>query len=152
PSRRSVSLKRRSSNMYKESMGRLPVAFVSDLGPFPAVDRSEYTDALERLGRELPRPKAILVMSGHWHAENALGVTSSKKPGIEYDYSGFPERYYQVDYPAPGAPETAGRAVELLTAAGFEAGADPDRPLDHGAWVPLTRLYPKADVPVVQLT
>jgi 4,5-DOPA dioxygenase extradiol len=133
-------------------MKRLPVAFVSDLGPFPAVDRSEYTDALEKLGLGLPAPKALLVMSGHWDAGRALAVSSSKRPGIEHDYSGFPEKYYQVDYPVPGAPDIALRAVELLKAAGFEAKGDPDHSLDHGAWVPLTRLFPKADVPTVQIT
>jgi 4,5-DOPA dioxygenase extradiol len=130
----------------------MPVAFISDFGPMPAIERDDYTDALGRLGREIPRPKAVLVMSGHWEARETLLVTSSARPEIIYDYYGFPEEFYQVRYPCPGDPETAGEAVRLLTEAGFPAKTDPKRGLDHGAWVPLSCVYPEADVPIIQMT
>jgi 4,5-DOPA dioxygenase extradiol len=131
---------------------KMPVAFISDFGPMPAVETDDYTMALEKLGRELPRPKAVVVMSGHWVAGKTLLVTSVVRPEIIYDYYGFPEEFYQVRYPCPGDPETAAEVVRLLTAAGFRADTDPKRGIDHGAWVPLSRVYPKADMPIVQLT
>ena len=131
---------------------KMPVAFISDFGPMPAFETDDYTAALEKLGRELPRPRAIVVMSGHWEAGKTLLVTSALRPEIIYDYSGFPEEFYQFRYPCPGDPETAVEVVQLLTAAGFSAETDPKRGIDHGAWVPLSRVYPKADMPIVQIT
>jgi 4,5-DOPA dioxygenase extradiol len=130
----------------------MPVAFISDFGPMAAVETDDYTVALEKFGQELPRPRAIVVMSGHWIAGETLSVTSALKPRIIYDFYGFPKEYYQVQYPCPGDPETAAEVVRLLTSAGFSAKTDPNRGIDHGAWVPLSRVYPKADVPIVQVT
>lgn len=131
---------------------KMPVIFITDFGPMAAVKSDDYTEALEKLGRELPRPKAIVVMSGHWEAGEYLSATASAVPEIIYDYHGFPEDYYHLRYPCPGDPETAEEVVRLLTEAGFLATTDPNRGIDHGAWVPLSRVYPKADVPIVQLT
>ena len=131
---------------------RLPVLFVTDMGPDPALFSADYARALERLGRDLPRPRAIVVMSGHWPARDALKLSSSPRPEIVHDYRGFPAELYARKYPVAGAPELAEQAAALLRAAGRPAKLDADRGLDHGAWAPLTRLYPGADVPVVQLT
>lgn len=130
----------------------MPVVFVSDFGPMPAVETSAYTDALARLGERLPRPRAIVVMSGHWEARGELAVTTSAHPHIIYDYYGFPQAYYEVTWPCDGAPEVAARAIALLRKAGLNARPDAERGIDHGAWCPLRRVYPKADVPVVQIT
>ena len=130
----------------------MPVAFVTDMGPMPAFEDDDYTGALAALGASLPRPKAVLIMSGHWDASGTLAATTSTKPPLIYDYSGFPNEWYDRRYPCPGAPDAAREAVRLLSAAGLPAREDAGRGLDHGAWVPLTRLYPKADVPVAQLT
>lgn len=130
----------------------MPVIFVSDFGPFPAFENDPYTRALRELGRTLAAPKAIVIMSGHWEARGPIAVTSSIKPGIIHDYSGFPGEFYRIDYPCPGDPDLAGRIAGLLTARGIPAVTDPVRPLDHGAWVPLSRMCPAADIPVVQLT
>ncbi|MBI3594107.1 MAG: dioxygenase [Nitrospirae bacterium] len=131
---------------------KMPVAFMSDFGPMPAIENDDYTMALERVGRDLPRPRAVVVMSGHWAAGETLSVTSALKPEMIYDFYGFPEKFYQVRYRCQGDPETAAEVVRLLTAAGFSANTDPDRGIDHGAWVPLSRVYPRADIPIVQLT
>jgi 4,5-DOPA dioxygenase extradiol len=99
----------------------------------------------------LPRPKAVLMVSAHWEARPAtLGATSSVP--LVYDFYGFPERYYQTRYPAPGAPQLAGRVRELLRAGNIAAQDDPRRGLDHGAYVPLVAMYPAAEVPVLQVS
>jgi len=133
-------------------MKKMPAAFITDFGPMPAVETDDYTQALGRLGQSLPRPKAVLVMSGHWEADGPLGLTASAKPETIYDYSGFPQEYYKVGYPAPGDPALAREAAALLNMAGFPSRTDPDRGLDHGAWAPMSRVFPKADIPTVQIT
>ncbi len=130
----------------------LPAAFVTDLGPLPAFMDDDYAFALAELGKTLPRPKAVVVMSGHWLARESLGVSASAAPGIVHDYSGFPREFYDFDYPCPGSPELAADVVRRLAQAGVVAREDAKRPLDHGAWAPLSRVYPKTDVPVVQLS
>jgi len=133
-------------------MKRMPAAFITDFGPMPAVEKDDYTEALGRLGRALPGPAAVIVMSGHWEADGELGLTGSPKPETIYDYNGFPKEFYEVGYPAPGEPALAKEAAAFLNKAGFPARIDPVRGLDHGAWAPLSRVFPKADVPTVQLT
>lgn len=133
------------------SAARMPVAFVTDFGPMPAVETDDYTAALGRLGRELPRPRAAIVMSGHWEAGEILGLTAAEAPEILYDYYGFPESYYQVHYPCAGSPAVAAEAASLLEKSGFQAALDPARGLDHGVWAPMSRVFPAADVPIVQI-
>lgn len=129
-----------------------PAIFITDFGPMPAVEQDDYTAALGVLGASLGKPKAVIVMSGHWEADGELGLTASAKPELIFDYHGFPDEYYQVSWPAPGAPEVAKEAAALLNKAGLKAYTDPERGLDHGAWAPMSRVFPKADVPIVQLT
>ena len=85
-------------------------------------------------------------------AKEPLAVTASEKPGVMHDYSGFPEEFYRLDYPSPGDPKLAEEVADILLSAGFSTKVDKKRPFDHGAWVPLSRLYPKADIPTIQLT
>ena len=85
-------------------------------------------------------------------AKEPLAVTAAKKPGVMHDYSGFPEEFYRLNYPSLGDPKLAKEAADLLSSNGVPTNTDPNRPLDHGAWVPLSRLYPKADIPTIQLT
>jgi 4,5-DOPA dioxygenase extradiol len=103
------------------------------------------------LGERLPRPRAILVASAHWETERPA-LTGSAQPETIHDFGGFPAPLYEIQYPAPGAPEIAERARELLRAAGLEAEIDPAHGLDHGAWTPLLYAYPGADIPVVQVS
>lgn len=97
------------------------------------------------------RPKAVLVISGHWEeARPTLNVAAA--PPLLFDYYGFPEHTYRLQYPAPGAPALAAEVAALLHAAGFETGTDSERGLDHGVFVPFLLIYPKADVPILQLS
>lgn len=97
------------------------------------------------------RPKAVLVVSGHWE-EEAFTVGASAKPPLIFDYYGFPEHTYRLAFDAPGSPALARRVRELLAAAGLPAREDPDRGYDHGVFVPLKLVTPEADIPVVQLS
>jgi 4,5-DOPA dioxygenase extradiol len=103
------------------------------------------------LGRDLPRPKALLVASAHWESDWPMLATTAR-PQTIHDFGGFPPALYQLRYPAPGAAAVAERAIELIGAAGIAASGNGSRGLDHGAWVPLLHMYPGADVPVVQVS
>lgn len=96
-------------------------------------------------------PKAVLVVSGHWE-EDPIAVNVQERPALLYDYYGFPEHTYHLQYPAPGAPALAREVLELLRAAGFPAREESRRGLDHGVFVPFKLIYPRADVPIVQLS
>lgn len=107
---------------------------------------------LRRLGHELARPHAIVVVSAHWEAHGPVRVTSSERPPLIYDFSGFPEALYDVRYPAPGDPALAGQIVREFAGAGIRSVLDPRRGLDHGVWVPLIHAIPAADVPVTEVS
>jgi 4,5-DOPA dioxygenase extradiol len=135
--------------MSVEPAGRMPVLYLSHGAP-PLADDALWTSQLARWSADLPRPTAILVVSAHWEADPlTLGATSTVP--LVYDFWGFPERYYQVTYPAPGAPELAADVRALLSDTG-PVQDDPERGLDHGAYVPLVEMYPDADVPVLQIS
>jgi 4,5-DOPA dioxygenase extradiol len=129
----------------------LPVLFVAHGSPMLAVEQNEYTEFLAELGRSLPRPKAILLFSAHWESDVQL-VSAAPQPETIYDFGGFPRELYTITYTAPGDPELARRAGELLAGAGIQTGLHPNRGFDHGAWVPLRHLFPEADIPVVTLS
>jgi aromatic ring-opening dioxygenase catalytic subunit (LigB family) len=97
------------------------------------------------------KPKAVLVITGHWEAAE-FSVSTSAHPPMDYDYSGFPAHTYQLQYPAPGSPALAGRVTELLAGGGITCRQDPARGFDHGTFVPLGLMYPNADVPIVLLS
>ncbi len=128
----------------------MPAMYLGHGAP-PLVDDPLWVVQLEAWARALPRPTAILVVSAHWeNAPLAIGATADAAP-LTYDFWGFPERYYRASYPAPGAPGLAAQIRSLL--AGTEQVTDvPDRGLDHGAYVPLTVMYPEADIPVLQIS
>jgi aromatic ring-opening dioxygenase catalytic subunit (LigB family) len=108
---------------------------------------------LRGIAEGLPeRPRAILVISGHWETNGGFSFTGAEHPGLIYDYYGFPPHTYELRFPVPGAPWLAARGAELLTAAGFPATVDPQRGLDHGVFVPLKVAFPDADIPIVQMS
>jgi 4,5-DOPA dioxygenase extradiol len=132
-------------------MAPLPSIFISHGSPMHALEPGPAGEAWKALGRRLPRPRAILISSAHWET-NLPMLTGSPKPETIHDFYNFPEPLYRLRYPAPGAPEVAQRAQELLKNAGFGAAIDGTRGLDHGAWSPLLYAYPEADIPVVQIS
>ncbi|MBC3948574.1 DODA-type extradiol aromatic ring-opening family dioxygenase [Pseudomonas folii] len=129
-----------------------PLLFVSHGAPTFAIEPGLAGPKLAELGRELPKPDAIVVLSPHWMTRGEISVTASTAPKTIHDFGGFPDALYQVSYPAPGAPELASHIVDLLQTAGWKSRLDPARGLDHGAWVPLLYLAPEADIPVVQVS
>ena len=132
-------------------MTRMPSLFVSHGAPTFAIEPAQAGPLLRQLGRDLPRPKAVLVLSPHWMTPN-VRVSTVSAPETIHDFGGFPDELYSIQYPAPGAPDVAARALELLKAAGIDATADERRGLDHGAWVPVRHIYPDANVPVLQVS
>lgn len=133
-------------------MTRLPTLFLSHGSPMLAIDDSPARRFLQNLGKQLPRPRAILVASAHWETMGGPAVGLTAQPQTIHDFGGFPAALYALQYPAPGAPEVAARAAELLKQAGWTVGGSETRGLDHGAWVPLRLMYPEADIPVAQVS
>ena len=135
----------------------LPALFVSHGSPMFALDAGQTGPALRRYGHALREQAAgpgglrgVVLMSPHWMAP-APAVMAHPSPDTWHDFGGFPEPLYRLRYPAPGSPALAQEVIGRLQAAGWPAQADPERPFDHGAWVPLMHLLPEADVPVVQV-
>lgn len=135
-----------------------PTFFVSHGGgPWPWVDgmKQQFAKTAREFARMpglLPdKPKAVLVITGHWEAQE-FTVSTAEHPPMEYDYSGFPEHTYRIQYKAPGSKALAARVGELLTVAGIRCREDAHRGFDNGTFVPLSLMYPEADVPVVMLS
>lgn len=129
----------------------LPPLFISHGAPTFALEPGLAGRQLGEVGRALPRPAAVLVVSPHWMTRGVV-VGMATRPETIHDFGGFPEALYRLQYPAPGHPGLARQAGERLQSAGFTVNFDADRGLDHGAWVPLMHLYPDADVPVFQVS
>lgn len=129
---------------------RMPVIFAAHGAPI-LLDDPKWMGELASWAEAMPRPAGILMVSAHWDSSPVtLGATAPVP--LVYDFYGFPERYYQTQYPAPGAPALARRVRELLAERSVAVTEDPKRGLDHGAYVPLVPMYPKADVPVLQIS
>jgi 4,5-DOPA dioxygenase extradiol len=128
-----------------------PTLFISHGAPTLALTDSPARTFLRELGARLPRPKAVVVASAHWETPSPRMSAQAANETI-HDFRGFPRALYEMRYPAPGSPELAARIVDLLANAGLPAEADAKRGLDHGAWVPLSLMYPAADIPVLQVS
>ena len=129
----------------------LPTVFLSHGSPMHAIAPGAVREAWQSLAADLPRPKALLMVSAHWETHLPM-LTGHARPETIHDFYGFPRPLYQVQYPAPGAPEVAERALALLKQAGFTAAIDGCRGLDHGAWSPLLHMYPDASIPTLQVS
>lgn len=129
----------------------LPSLFISHGSPMLALHPGASGPALKGLADALARPKAIVVVSAHWESRELL-VTGNAQPETWHDFHGFPAALYAVQYPAPGEPALAEQVVERLAATGLPARLDSRRPFDHGAWVPLSLMYPGASIPVIQVS
>jgi 4,5-DOPA dioxygenase extradiol len=130
---------------------RMPTLFVSHGSPMMAIEDSAARRFLSGLGARLPRPRAVVVLSAH-HDDAVATVTAVERPDTIHDFGGFPRALYELRYAAPGAPSLAAQIATRLTAASVPAELDRRRGLDHGAWIPLSLMYPLADVPVLQVS
>jgi 4,5-DOPA dioxygenase extradiol len=133
----------------------LPSLFVSHGAPDIVLHHSAAREFLSNFGGRLvhngSKPKAVLIATAHFETA-APQLTADDRPGMIYDFAGFDERLYDVRYPAPGAPELARQAADLLDRAGMQDKTVVDRGYDHGTWVPLMLLFPQADIPIVPLS
>jgi 4,5-DOPA dioxygenase extradiol len=128
---------------------KMPALFIGHGSPMNAIEENEFGLAWEEMGRKLPRPKAILAVSAHWETMGTK-VTAMEKPRTIYDFYGFPQALYEVTYPAPGSPDLAQTIRKVIKQT--EIQPDLTWGLDHGTWSVLHRMFPLADVPVVQLS
>ncbi|WP_433922095.1 DODA-type extradiol aromatic ring-opening family dioxygenase [Paenibacillus taichungensis] len=129
----------------------MPSLFIAHGAPSLALEENAYTEFLQKLGQELPKPKAIVLFSAHWESTTQL-VSSVANYETIYDFGGFQPELYQIKYPAQGHEETTAEIQRLFANAGIPVESDSVRGLDHGAWVVLRLLYPNADIPVVALS
>ncbi|EBO3987130.1 4,5-DOPA dioxygenase extradiol [Salmonella enterica] len=132
------------------SLTRMPALFLGHGSPMNVLDDNDYTHAWQRLGEALPRPQAIVVVSVHRYTRGT-GVTAMERSQTLHDFGGFPQALYDTHYPAPGSPALAQRLVELL--APVPVALDKEAwGFDHGSWGVLIKMYPNADIPMVQLS
>jgi 4,5-DOPA dioxygenase extradiol len=130
------------------TLARHPALFLAHGSPMQAIEPGPFSDAWQRLGAALPRPRAILAISAHWYVRGTA-VTIAPQPQTIHDFYGFPPELYRVQYPAPGDPALAARVQQLL--APIAVAGSSEWGLDHGTWSLLRYAYPQADIPVVQL-
>lgn len=130
-------------------MEKLPVLFIGHGSPMNAIDDNEYSKKWKEIADQLPEPQAILCISAHWVTQGCF-VTSMQHPRTIYDFYGFPPELYKVAYPAPGSPKLAEAIIDSIKS--IKISSDTTWGLDHGAWSVLCRMYPNADIPIVQLS
>jgi 4,5-DOPA dioxygenase extradiol len=127
----------------------MPALFIGHGSPMNAIEDNAFRRSWQALGLGLPTPKAILCISAHWET-HGIGLSSSPQPSTIHDFYGFPKALFDVQYPAPGSPELATRIADLLDEENI--ALDPERGFDHGVWSVLQPMYPKANIPIVQLS
>jgi 4,5-DOPA dioxygenase extradiol len=132
-----------------DSSGNMPVLFLGHGSPMNAIEDNEFVQGWIGIGKSLPLPRAILCVSAHWETRGTF-VTAMEKPKTIHDFGGFPRALFEVQYPAPGSPELAKETKSMITKT--EISLDDNWGLDHGCWSVIKHLYPKADVPVIQLS
>jgi 4,5-DOPA dioxygenase extradiol len=131
------------------STEKMPVLFLGHGSPMNAIEENEFVHGFRKVGKEIPKPAAVLVVSAHWETRGTF-VTAMEKPKTIHDFAGFPKELYEVQYPAPGSPGLAKETKGIVKKT--EVGLDDKWGLDHGAWSVVKHLYPDADVPVIELS
>jgi 4,5-DOPA dioxygenase extradiol len=133
----------------KETDGKMPVLFIGHGSPMNGIEDNAFSKTWAKLGAEIFKPKAVLVVSAHW-LTNGTHITAMEAPKTIHDFGGFPQALFDVQYPAPGNPELALETSKLITST--SVGLDHDWGLDHGTWAVVRHMYPDADIPVLQLS
>ncbi len=128
---------------------QMPVLFMGHGSPMNAIEENEFVKGWRDIGRTLPKPNAILCVSAHWETRGTF-VTAMEKPPTIHDFGGFPQTLFDVQYPAPGSPSLANETKSIVKKTAI--GLDEKWGLDHGAWSVISRLYPNADIPVIQMS
>lgn len=139
------------SNMTRDfgNTAKMPVLFLGHGSPMNAIEENEFVTGFRKVGKEITRPSAILVISAHWETPGTY-ITAMQQPRTIHDFGGFPKALFDVQYPAPGSPTLAKETQQLITHTKVEL--DEKWGLDHGAWSVIKHLYPDADVPVIQMS
>jgi 4,5-DOPA dioxygenase extradiol len=137
------------SNTFTPGQTKMPLLFVGHGNPMNAIDDNEYSHTWKVLGAELPKPQAILCVSAHWETKGTF-VTAMQKPKTIHDFGGFPQALFDVQYPTNGSPELAKEVKDKVKKT--DVHLDESWGLDHGCWSVIKRMYPNADVPVIQLS
>lgn len=132
-----------------EEEEKMPVLFIGHGSPMNAIEDNAFSKRWQQMGKEIPRPKAVVVVSAHWLTKGTM-VTAMPNPKTIHDFGGFPQTLFDVQYPAPGNPELANEIQKLITNPTVEL--DHDWGLDHGTWSVVKHMYPNADIPVLQLS
>jgi|SRR5690242_528732 len=145
----SISEFNKFTSDLKEREYLMPVLFVGHGSPMNGIEDNEFSKRWEDMGKQIPVPSAVLVVSAHWFTKGTR-VTAMEFPQTIHDFGGFPQELFDVEYPAPGHPALAKETATLLQSAHVEL--DHDWGLDHGAWTVVRRMYPKANIPVLQLS
>ena len=132
-----------------EEEEKMPVLFIGHGSPMNAIEDNIFSKRWQQMGKEIPIPKAVVVVSAHWLTKGTM-VTAMSNPKTIHDFGGFPQALFDVQYPAPGSPELATEIQKLITNPAVEL--DHDWGLDHGTWSVVKHMYPDADIPVLQLS
>lgn len=132
-----------------EEEEKMPVLFIGHGSPMNAIEDNEFSKRWQQMGKEIPIPKAVVVVSAHWLTKGTM-VTAMPNPKTIHDFGGFPQALFDIQYPAPGSPELATEIQKLITNPAVEL--DHDWGLDHGTWSVVKHMYPNADIPVLQLS
>jgi 4,5-DOPA dioxygenase extradiol len=145
----SISSFNKFTNDLKEDGYLMPVLFIGHGSPMNGIENNSFSNYWKQLAKEIPLPKAVLVISAHWLSRGTR-ITAMEFPKTIHDFGGFPQELFDVQYPAPGDPALAKQTASLITSVGVEL--DHDWGLDHGTWTVVRHMYPEANIPVLQLS